>query len=273
MINIIYKLISEALLSLYPTFVKKIPVSLDTQLLSRMAGFAIFPIFFMDFKRDLINLNSLILSIITFVHVWLSYKGFIKLESGIAYALFYTYPLILLYLTTRKFNIYYIIAFIGVLLLSLDKNPFSEDMDMDKIEGVIYILGATITEVMIYYFAKNTNTTNSWNIMFISYFPAFVIFGLYYLIIKRKEIMNIDNNNQPKILGLMLLFNIFIGCVGYFLRFYTMKRLSTKIYVILSFFGIITAYIYGIIFENEKITFKNIIGTLLIIISNYFISI
>jgi len=271
MINIIYRLLSESLLSLYPSFIKKIPISLDKQLLSRMAGFAIVPMLFMTYNKQLLDPNALILSAITFVHVWLSYKGFIKLDSGIAYALFYTYPLMLLYWSTGKFNINYLIAFAGILLLTLDTNPFSEKIDMEKIQGVIYILGATITEVMIYYAVKRVKTDNSWNLMFISYFPAFIIFGIYYLITKGKELVG-DIDGQ-KILGMVLLFNMFIGCVGYFLRFYTIKKLSTKTYVILSFFGVITAYIYGVIFENEKITIKDIIGTGLILFSNYKLSV
>jgi drug/metabolite transporter (DMT)-like permease len=65
-----------------------------------------------------------------------------------------------------------------------------------------------------------------------------------------------------------LIFNIVVGTVGYFLRFHTVKRLSPFINGILSYVGIITSYIYGIVFDNEKVKIQDIGGIGLIIISN-----
>ena len=94
MINIFLKLVSESLLSLYPVFIKKIPTSLDNQLLSRMIGYAVIPIFFMsmaELKQNLLTREVMTLSMITFVHILYSYKGFQNLDSGIAYTIFYMY--------------------------------------------------------------------------------------------------------------------------------------------------------------------------------------
>ena len=58
MFNIFLKLVSESLLSLYPVFIKKIPTSLDNQLLSRLIGYAVIPIFFMsmaELKQNLVT--------------------------------------------------------------------------------------------------------------------------------------------------------------------------------------------------------------------------
>ncbi len=76
MINILYKLISESLLSLYPIFVKKIPVKLDIQLLSRLLGYSLIPLFFMSYlyvKKNLFTPNVLLLAFITLIHFYLSF--------------------------------------------------------------------------------------------------------------------------------------------------------------------------------------------------------
>ena len=47
-----------------------------------------------------------------------------------------------------------------------------------------------------------------------------------------------------------------------------MKRLSPFINGILSYVGIITSYIYGIVFDNEKVKLQDLGGIGLIIFSN-----
>ena len=91
MINIFLKLISESLLSLYPIFIKKIPTSMDNQLLSRLIGYSVIPILFMslaELKKNLVSKNVMTLSLVTFIHILYSYKGFQNLDSGIAYTIF-----------------------------------------------------------------------------------------------------------------------------------------------------------------------------------------
>jgi drug/metabolite transporter (DMT)-like permease len=48
-------------------------------------------------------------------------------------------------------------------------------------------------------------------------------------------------------------------------------RLDPILYSTLSFFGIIMAYIYGILINNESINWLKIAGSILIIISNLLI--
>jgi drug/metabolite transporter (DMT)-like permease len=166
------------------------------------------------------------------------------------------------------------LAFIGVLLLNYShydnqKNSDSAKIDSKKITiGVIYILLAAFTEALMYFYVRRIKTDNNWNQMFFSsYLGAFLL--SVFLFIKKNKDKNDDNkelfaNNLSK----MTLLNIFIGSMGYYLRFYATYRLDPLFYSMLSYFGIFMAFIYGIIFNKEKITFSKIIGAACIIISN-----
>jgi drug/metabolite transporter (DMT)-like permease len=167
------------------------------------------------------------------------------------------------------------LAFIGVLLLNYShydsqKNSDSAKIDSKKITmGVIYILLAAFTEALMYFYVRRIKTDNNWNQMFFSsYLGAFLL--SVFLFIKNKD-KNDDSNNKELFtnnLSKMTLLNIFIGSMGYYLRFYATYRLDPLFYSMLSYFGIFMAFIYGIIFNKEKITFTKIIGAACIIISN-----
>lgn len=276
MINIFLKLVSESLLSLYPVFIKKIPTSLDNQLLSRMIGYAVIPIFFMsmaELKQNLLTREVMTLSMITFVHILYSYKGFQNLDSGIAYTIFYMYPILLIFWENKTFSPFYLVTLLGLILVSVDlKNPKKDLENLTKVKGIFYLFIALITEVMIYYAVKNIKGKNQWNSLFYSYFPALVIYSIYYYLrIYKKKDDNIEEDTQKSkylIYGIIA-FNIIVGLAGYYLRFYTIKKLPTKLYSVLSYFGIIMSYVYGVVLEGQKITIQQIIGTLLIIYSNY----
>ena len=91
----------------------------------------------------------------------------------------------LLFWKDKNFSIFYIITIIGLLLLTVNisdlKKLDPKNYNNKKVKGVIYVLLATVTEVMIYYLVRGLNTDNQWNTIFLSYFPAFIIFAIYYL--------------------------------------------------------------------------------------------
>lgn len=281
MLNSIFlKLVSESLLSLYPVFIKKIPTSLDNQLLSGMIGYAVIPIFFMslsELRENMISKEVMTLSFITFIHILYSYKGFQSLDSGIAYTIFYMYPVVLLFWETKTFSPLYLVTFLGLILVSVDfKNPKKDLENLTKLKGIFYIFIALITEVMIYFAVKAIKGENQWNNLFYSYFPALVVYSIYYYNYVYKKGDDTDKTNENKkqnkylIYG-VIAFNIIVGLAGYFIRFYTIKKLPTTLYSVLSYFGIIMSYVYGVVLEDQQITTQQVIGTLLIILSNYFL--
>jgi hypothetical protein len=93
------KLLAESLLSLYPVFVKTINLSFGLQLWSRFFTYVAISFIFVDMGfiyKHLFSKNGFVLSLITVLHVYFSYRGFQLLESGVAFVLFYTYPIFIL---------------------------------------------------------------------------------------------------------------------------------------------------------------------------------
>lgn len=271
MFDILFKLISEALLSFYPIFVKKIHLSLDTQLWSRLSTYALISLFFVDWSFILkysFMAFGIGLAVVNLIHIYVSYKGFQYLESGISYAIFYIYPLFILLFSGYSFHPSMLLSIFGLLLLGYDsvttdkKNGDKKEISKkDKYIGVFMIILAAITEALIFFLVKKIPTSNPWNHIFISYalgaIVATIAFG---------QKLNLNT----KQLQIATLINLVIGLLGYYLRFYTINRLSALTYATLSYFGIITAYVYGMVLNKETVTPKKIIGTLMIIIGNIY---
>jgi drug/metabolite transporter (DMT)-like permease len=68
-----------------------------------------------------------------------------------------------------------------------------------------------------------------------------------------------------------MVINLVIGLFGYLLRFYAIRNLDTVIYSPLSYFGVIMAYVYGVLFQQEVITWQKILGSVLILVPNFFV--
>jgi drug/metabolite transporter (DMT)-like permease len=107
-------------------------------------------------------------------------------------------------------------------------------------------------------------TSNNWNHLFISYALGALILSMYFY----KDIKSIEITNT---LSISMIINLFIGLFGYLLRFYSISHLETKIYASLSYFGILMAYLYGIFINKDIINLKKIIGTIMILIPNFYL--
>ena len=192
--EILSKITSESLLSLYPTIVKNIDIPFDMKLWTRFVPYSLISLLFIDFKfvkENLFSKAGLLLSFITMIHIYTSYKGFEGLESGVAYTIFYTYPLMILLIAGEKITPIMLIPLIGVGLLVYESN--NENMESkDKVENleekgdekdektlenenllmfsVFMVFLAALTEAMLYFIVRDLKTTNNWNHLFISYF-------------------------------------------------------------------------------------------------------
>ena len=264
------KLLSESLLSLYPVIVKNIDIPFEMQLWSRFFTYVVISVFFINLeyiKANLISLDGILLSSITLAHVYTSYKGFILLESGMSYTLFYLYPIMILLMSGEPIHPIMALSLLGVYLLYSETGKETEkekdnDKNSDKLNGVIMITLAAFTEALIYFIVRRLKTTNNWNHIFLSYFPGSLLMtGLLF------NRINFANQN----VAISLLLNGVIGFVGYLLRFFAISRLSPSIYAPLSYFGVIMAYVYGILINGEQITLLKVIGSLCIIVPNLFL--
>jgi drug/metabolite transporter (DMT)-like permease len=280
-LEVISKILSESLLSLYPVFVKNIDLPLHLQLWSRFITYIVITGFFVDWgfiAKSLFSKNGLLLSFVTIIHVYTSYRGFQLLESGIAYSLFYTYPLMILLVAGEPINALMFLAIIGVILLSneLSSSPKSnikegiteesektqsktlDNTPMFPYEGYVMIALAAATEAIIYFIVRAIETTNNWNHLFLSYFAGTFLFSFI-------GIQDIAKITLTSTLSISLFINAIIGLCGYLLRFYATTRLSPAIYAPLSYIGIVMAYVYGLAFNQEQITIQKVIGTICIL--------
>jgi drug/metabolite transporter (DMT)-like permease len=123
--------------------------------------------------------------------------------------------------------------------------------------GMGMIILAAITEAMIYFIVRRLKTSNPWNHVFISYVMGAILFSVFV-----KDIQKLKTTTT----FISVIINAIIGLVGYLLRFYATTRLPPIVFSFLSYFGIIMAFIYGIIFSQESITFLKILSTILILI-------
>ncbi len=266
LLPVISKLASESLLSLYPIFVKKIGLSMTLQMWTRMLAYVAISAIFVNWPivfNALLTKEGIGLAIVNLFHVFFSYEGFRHLDSGVSFAIFNTYPLMILFLSGALWNKAYafVLLALGFFVYDEMKKP-STVGNKDFVYGLIMILFAALTEAFIYFLVKMVKTTNHWNHVFISYALGLVVMTAYLL--KTENITDVFKNARVAIAtGL----NGFIGSVGYFLRFYAAYRLDASIYSVLSYFGIIMSYVYGIFLGGEKLSIEKVLGTLSIFIS------
>ena len=279
---IFFKLISESLLSLYPLLVKKLPLSLMSQMWTRLLIYSVISLIFIDWRiifNWVFKTDGLLLSLVNLVHIFSSYLGFKRLDVSVSYSIFYIYPIFIMLFVNKRFSPSFLIPLVGVLFLAYHKNQKheiqEEKEDQEEITltkerkqyrvtiGVLMMILSALTEAGIYWYVHKLDFKNPWNSLFISYFLPLIIMS----VILNKEIVE-GNNKKGLLLG--LLGNGIIGVIGYYLRFKSIVNLSPFSYAYLSYFGVIMSYFYGIYFNKEKFSWNRIVGTLIIVIYGLF---
>lgn len=284
-LEILSKLASESLLSLYPIFVKKIGISSSLQLWTRLITYVLISVFFVNWsfiKSSLFSLDSITLGLVNLSHIFFSYEGFRNLDSGVSFAIFNSYPLMILLLAGTMWHNSYLLVILGLAFFIYgnyaEKNPEikKQDEDLKKDEskdnfnyGLVMILLAALTEAFIYFLVRRIKTPNNWNHVFISYFLGAVILTAYMVYNYKDAESGLDSADKSRV-GIAVITNGIIGTMGYFLRFFASYRLEPEVYAPLSYFGVIMSYVYGIAFDNELLNWKKVLGTVSILASNYF---
>ena len=284
-LEILSKLASESLLSLYPIFVKKIGISSSLQLWTRLITYVLISVFFVNWsfiKSSLFSLDSITLGLVNLSHIFFSYEGFRNLDSGVSFAIFNSYPLMILLLAGTMWHNSYLLVILGLAFFIYgnyaEKNPEikKQDEDSNKDEskeffnyGLVMILLAALTEAFIYFLVRRIKTPNNWNHVFISYFLGAVLLTAYMVYNYKDAESGLDSADKSRV-GIAVITNGIIGTMGYFLRFFASYRLEPEVYAPLSYFGVIMSYVYGIAFDNELLNWKKVLGTVSILASNYF---
>jgi drug/metabolite transporter (DMT)-like permease len=255
-------LASEAALGLYPVLIKTVPTNLPTQLLSRFlvySGLAYTLASDSDVQMTWGNLQgalrSSLLGALTLLHVGTSYYAFQELPTGVSMSLFYTYPiwnLLGAYLgfgeTFSWFQISLVlVGFAGAALVAYgNKDPDPQKQkDPFKWKGILAALFAALTESAIYFAVRTANRPSPFYAI-LELYPAAVVFLAPILVYSKSSI-----DFRPQVWARMISFNTLIGFLGYCLRFYAIPRVSTIVFSLLSFVGVVTSFGFGYLFLNE----------------------
>ena len=283
---ILSMLTAESLLSMYPIFVKKIGLSLIHQVWTRLLAYVAISAIFVDWafiRSSFFSTDALILAVINLSHIFFSYEGFRNLDSGVSFAIFNTYPLMILLIAGVLWNNVYLLVLAGLALFVLGevrdqkvndqkaKDQEAKDQEASKPEeptnfiyGIAMVLFAALTEALIYFMVRRIKTGNHWNHVFLSYMVGLVAITAY---------MVYSNNDFGKTvaprISLAVGLNGFIGAVAYFLRFFAASNLEASVFAPLAYFGMVMSYVYGILFNQETLSWEKVGGTLCILAANY----
>jgi hypothetical protein len=141
-LEILSKLASESLLSLYPIFVKKIGISSSLQLWTRLITYVLISVFFVNWsfiKTSLLTLDSITLGLVNLSHIFFSYEGFRNLDSGVSFAIFNSYPLMILLLAGVVWHNSYLLVLVG-LAFFIYGNYTEQSSVCTKTRGYIIII-------------------------------------------------------------------------------------------------------------------------------------
>ncbi len=264
---------SEIVLSAYPILIKKVPASLTAQTTLRMITFAILAAIATAITGNPLLQGSTLSNVLgpgllNLLHVGSSYSAFEALPAGNAMALFYTYPVWNILGAAATFGEqidFSTLPWIGAALLGafLIAEPTRSNWNA---YGIIAALLAAITETGIYLWFRKEPEISSWTTMARMYGgSALLLLPLFLLGVLAW------GSQGSGALQSMVLFNVFIGFVGYAMRFYTIPHISTVTFSSISFFGIIAAYLLGWVFVGEIPHFQQGIGAALIVLANLFL--
>ena len=264
-------LYSELVLSLYPILIKNVPTTLLTQTLGR---FLVFPVlaFLLGpvseikdaWGTPLNALASTLHGLLNLVHVGASYISFKDLPAGSAVSLFYTYPLMILLARMILFGesvnvhsvVFLLIAFCGAYLVATATERDSETKKEKKnaMRGIIASLTSAATEMLIYLFVRSHHSLSPFFTIQHLY-PSGLVFLLIYALYHPKQVDKKSTTWFP-----LIAFNAILGFTGYILRFFSIPKLPTIMYSALSFIGVMSAYIWGLLFADEKPSLKAVVG-------------
>jgi drug/metabolite transporter (DMT)-like permease len=271
---------SETVLSLYPILIKKIPTNLDTQTLARFLIYPLAALVVGGFK-PLLNAYShgtatnIGLGTINVAHIATSYLAFQQLPAGIAMSLFYTYPLWNLIGASIVFGEPFpwhlihivLIALLGTGLVAFSRTPAEkqENKDINWL-GVAAALGAALTETLLFLSVKsNPKETPFFSVhrIYLGGLPVLIGYFLYKYLNQKNEPTK-ENESvidwSWKTWLPLLAFNGILGFTGYVLRFWSIPRLATIIYSILSMFGVLAAFTWGHFLADEPIQPQGLLG-------------
>jgi drug/metabolite transporter (DMT)-like permease len=271
---------SEFFLSLYPILIKLVPVGLPTQLAVRFgtfAGAAAVPATSADFAAVFGSAAALgrtaLAGALTLAHTYTSYAAFATLSAGVSMSLFYTYPLwnylgakFLFGEPLQGQSLPFIaLGLLGTFLVST--RGFSDEVGglvkapLGAGLGIAAALAAALTESAMYFVVKERDVTTPWQSLLELYGGAAAWLLLLVPLLGLK--INASAANWAKMIG----FNVAVGFVGYAARYYAVPRVNTENFGLLSFAGVLSAFLFGWLLVGERPSIWTLVGAALILVA------
>jgi drug/metabolite transporter (DMT)-like permease len=128
---------------------------------------------------------------------------------------------------------------------------------------------AGVTESCLYFFFKlRGKEEGTFKGMFELYGGSFTWIAAL-VALSQQVPMNLEKIDLSwKVWAPMLLFNGLVGFGGYAMRFAAIPMVSTLVFSLLSFFGIVAAFVFGYLFEGENPSWTAMLGSAAIILAN-----
>jgi len=276
-------LASETILSSYPILIKTVPTNLWTQIVSRMGVYALASfLVLLGQPTQLAAVSTTYMAgagLLNLLHVGTSYKAFSELPAGNAMAIFYAYPIwniIGAWLLLGEKISMESVPWIGLAvagMLCIAQPDAGTLLDTKNPVALICAVLSGVTESCIYFYFKIFGIKEgTFKSMFELYGGSFM-WILLALLGKATNLESIstkvpDLDLSWKVWAPMLLFNSLVGFGGYAMRFSAIPLVSTLIFSVLSFTGIVSAYIFGYLFQGEKPSYLAMLGSIFIIVAS-----
>jgi len=264
-------------MALYPILIKSVPTNLTTQVMARVLTYTI--VAFIIAPSALINktwgttegaATSMALGTLILFHIFSSYVAFTELPAGAAMAIFYTYPIwnmvtaSLLHGESISFIhfLLVLVAFAGVILIARSQAKTETKTKDYGLKGIVAGLGAALSETSIYFAVKRWGVESSYNSLIELYPGAFLLLAGF-LLLNQEGSLFLDKNLE--IWKPLVLFNLLVGVVGFFCWSYAIPRVTTTTFSLLSFFGVVSGFLWGWLFLKEVPSLEALAGAGLIV--------
>lgn len=291
MAGVLLKIGAEALVTMYTVVARTSLFSPMVQSAFRaiVIPMAILP-FVPFFGSYIFTSRWIILGIINALHIISSLEGFKVLPTGPAVTIYFTYPLLAVFLSYlllgRELGVSsllgILLAFSGVILLNYNTKETAlldkESSVSMNLTGIGWILISAITQALLYIFVISGDKVydNHYLLIMSLYFWAGIA-GAIYLFTnvdfysKHQEVG--QKKQEPSLFSMSSLYlvfaNLVFGVGGMILLHGTARIIPAAQYNALSYIGVLFGYIYGIL-QGDGIRGKDIIASVLVIAGSLF---
>ena len=267
-------MLGQSMASLIPILIKKVDTNLLTQTIAR---FLFYPLVatllggkLPNWSTPILAAKGLALGGMNLAHVGASYLAFRDLPAGIAMTIFYSYPFFNLIGSKIFFGEsiplkvipLFILAFIGVILVAFASEGDAAYTQEGREEpnpkrGIIMALLAALTETGIFLAVRGAPSMGGFDNINYMYIGGLLILLAGIFVFGKQGDIDTKEKSWWQLGG----FNSIIGLGGTTLLFLTNHFLPTHIYSLVSFIGLATSYIFGLIFAEEKPSIGALTGT------------